>query len=61
MDTGQMRGGLTFLKTKHRAEMVEFYRSKLKRTVWMEQPNITIGWHQITDVDDDNELDLDGM
>lgn len=52
---GQMRGGLTFLKTRDRKSLVEFYQSKIGMSVWLEQANITIltfgnlllGWHQI--------------
>ena len=60
----QMRGGLTFLKTFHRQEVVEFYVTKIGMKVWLEQPNITIlnfgnlilGWHQIViDKDDDED------
>jgi hypothetical protein len=51
----QMRGGLTFLKTLHREEVVDVYVTKIGMKVWLEQPNITIlnfgnlilGWHQI--------------
>ena len=57
-----MRGGLTFLKTLHREEVVDFYVTKIGMKVWLEQPNITIlnfgnlllGWHQI-DSDKDTE------
>ena len=52
---GQMRGGLTFLKTKEREKLVEFYMQKLGMRVWLEQDNISIlshgnfllGFHQI--------------
>jgi hypothetical protein len=68
IDVGQMRGGLTFLKTKNRTEIVEFYGSKIKMTIWLEQPNITImafgnlliGWHQLSE-SDSCELDLTSM
>lgn len=64
-----MRGGLTFLKTRNREELVEWYRSKIEMTVWLEQPNITImafgnlliGWHQLVETDDSSEPDLTGM
>lgn len=39
---GQMRGGLTFLKTGNRQEIVQFYTTKIGMKVWHEQPNITI-------------------
>lgn len=39
---GQMRGGLTFLKTGNRQEIVQFYTTKIGMKVWLEQPNITI-------------------
>ena len=54
---GPMRGGLTFLKTRDRTALVDFYQNKLGMKVWLEQPNITVlsfgnlllGWHQIVD------------
>jgi catechol-2,3-dioxygenase len=63
-----MRGGLVFLKTRNRQEMVDFYQSRIGMKVWLEQPNITIlkfgnliiGWHQIED-NQDGQPDLTGM
>lgn len=40
--TGRMRGGLTFLKTRDRPGLVEFYRSMVGMSVWLEQPDITV-------------------
>lgn len=39
---GQMRGGLTFLKTRDRPSMIRFYQSKINMKIWLEQPDITI-------------------
>lgn len=39
---GQMRGGLTFVKTRDRLGIVEFYRSQIGMEIWLEQPDITI-------------------
>lgn len=68
---GQMRGGLTFLKTRDREGIVEFYTSKIGMSIWLEQPNITIlsfgnlviGWHQIVGNEDNTQVepDLQGM
>ena len=54
---GSMLGGLVFLKTRIRPQLVEFYTTKLRMKVWLEQPNITIlshgnfliGFHQKED------------
>ena len=64
---GEMKGGLTFLKTRDRQEIVDFYTSKIGMTVWLEQPNITIlafgnlliGWNQLPE--ETKEPDLAGM
>jgi hypothetical protein len=58
---GQMRGGLTFLKTRDRPGIVGFYRSQIGMEVWLEQPDITIlsfgnflvGFHHKPDEDPD--------
>lgn len=42
---GQMLGGLTFLKTKDRKSLVDFYISRIGMRVWLEQPDITILSH----------------
>jgi len=64
-DVGKMLGGLTFLKTKKREELVDFYTKQLKMQVWLEQPDITIlshgnllvGLHQ----QNNEKADLQGM
>lgn len=66
---GQMRGGLTFLKTRKRQEMVEFYTSKIGMSIWLEQPNITIlgfgnillGFNQLPEEQAAGEPDVSGM
>ena len=60
---GQMYGGLTFLKTRDRLGMVEFYQSRLGMKVWLEQPDITIlahgnfllGFHQLQQHQQEND------
>lgn len=42
---GQMLGGLVFLKTQMRIDLVEFYTQKLGMKLWLEQPNISILAH----------------
>ena len=42
---GQMLGGLVFLKTKMRNELVEFYTEKIGMRKWLDQPNISILVH----------------
>jgi hypothetical protein len=39
---GPMKGGLTFLKTRDRPGIVDFYRTRIGMDVWLEQPDITI-------------------
>ena len=66
---GQMFGGLVFLKTKCREDLVEFYTKRIGMSIWLEQPNITIcnhgnlilGFHQCTTNDDNDLPDLQGM
>jgi len=61
---GQMLGGLVFLKTGKRAQLIDFYKNMIGMSVWLEQPNITIlshgnmilGFHQ-----SDEPPDLQGM
>ena len=42
---GQMLGGLVFLKTGKRSELIDFYKNRIGMSVWLEQPNITILSH----------------
>ena len=64
--TGQMLGGLVFLKTSNRESLVQIYINRIGMTTWLEQPNITIlshgnmilGFHQITG---EEQPDLHGM
>ena len=67
---GQMLGGLVFLKTTRRQELVEFYTNRIGMSLWLEQPNITIcshgnlilGFHQCcTNKGEDDIPDLQGM
>ena len=58
-----MLGGLVFLKTKDRQNLVQFYCKKLGMEVWLEQPDITIvahgnlllGLHQKLDCEPDTQ------
>ena len=66
-EIGQMHGGLTFLKTKDRPSIVQFYMEKIQMKIWLEQPDITIlshgnfllGLHHKPD--DDEQPDVAGM
>ena len=68
---GQMLGGLTFLKTRDRTSIVNFYMGRIGMKLWLEQPEITIlshgnmliGFHQIIPHDDDDyqPADISGM